>query len=92
MANTKWCHFRDYVYGLDTTEFDDDLMVILYDTKEEAEESLRDYIDGVNHAHEIGDVYEPYQDDVSVREVTLSEGEGVIVDSITQVRYSIFGN
>lgn len=91
--NIKWCIFRDYIYGLDTTEFNSETgKVVLYDTKKWANQSLKDYIHDVNYAHAIGYMEEPYQNDCEVRKVRVLEDEGVIVDYLTHVRYNLIND
>jgi hypothetical protein len=65
----KYALKREYIYGWDYAEFDEDEKPILYDTKEDAEEELQQYIKDVNHAHAIGDMSEPYQNDLIIEEV-----------------------
>lgn len=66
---------REFIYGWDFTEFEEgeegDIESILrepiiYDTKEEADKSLAEYVDDINHAFKIGNMDSPYDDDCKV--------------------------
>lgn len=60
---------REFIYGWDDTEFDDNEEVITYDTPEEAQASLDDHIKDVNDAYAKGDMDSPYEDDMKVVEI-----------------------
>ena len=72
MAKKKYCMAREFLYGWDYTEFDDNGNVITYSTKKEAEKELRDYINDVNEAHKNGDLSDPYSDDCKIVEFPLN--------------------
>ncbi len=59
---------REFSYGLDYTEFSDDngLIPIVYATKKEAEDSLKEYISDVNEAFKLGHMDAPYEDDCKI--------------------------
>jgi hypothetical protein len=71
---------REFIYGWDFTEFEEadsdvysnhngEETPIIYDTKEEADKSLADYIKEVNYAFEQGHMDSPYDDDCKVFKV-----------------------
>ena len=64
--NRIYVLLREFIYGLDTTEFGDDGKVITYDSRVEAEASLEEYVQDVNHAYEEGMMDSPYEKDVQV--------------------------
>lgn len=59
----------EFLYGWDDMEFDDDEKVVTYSTKKEAEQSLIEYMDDVNEAHEQGYTNSPFEDNCLVVEV-----------------------
>lgn len=72
---------REFIYGWDFTEFEEadsdvysnengEETPIIYDTKEEADKSLADYIKEVNYAFKIGNMDSPYDDDCKVFNLT----------------------
>jgi len=86
---TKFVMFRDFIYGLDVTEFGENEKVVLYDTRAEAEESLKEYITDVNVAYKTGDMDEPYQNDIEIREVVVYDDEGYLEDVETNKRFNL---
>ena len=79
---SKFVHVREYIYGWDFTERPPDGKVFLHDTYEEALDELKDYIRSINHAFEIGDMSEPYQNDCSIAEVEVTpDGEVKLLSS-----------
>lgn len=87
-GDTKFVMFREFIYGLDVSEFCEG-WVVLYDTKEEAEESLKEYIDDTNDAYQNGDLEEPYQNDMEIREVILYLSDDCIEDVETKRRFNL---
>lgn len=69
MKDKIYVLLREFIYGLDTTEFGDDGQVITYKTKAEAQKSKADYIKDVNAAYKGGDMDSPYQKDIEIAEV-----------------------
>jgi hypothetical protein len=65
---------REFIYGLDFTEHDDDENVIVYHDKLQAEKELKDYNDACNDAYDKGYMDIP-DDDCMVVEVVL-EADG----------------
>lgn len=76
----KWVLLREYIYGFDVTEYDDDGIVILYDTEEEASKELDDYINDVNEAYKQGNMEFPYENDIKVEKVYVDQEKGVLID------------
>lgn len=69
----SYVHMREFIYGLDYTEHDENEEVILYSSKAEAQLELDLYINEVNEAFELGNMDEPYQNDCSVMAVDVYE-------------------
>ncbi len=65
---TIYLHIREFIYGWDWTETDENENVVFYNTREEAESELNTYIQDVNREHQNGNIDEPYQDDCKVAE------------------------
>lgn len=66
---------REFIYGWDFTEFEEGEdgevgEIVFYDTKEEADKSLAEYVDDINHAFKIGNMDSPYDDDCKVFNLT----------------------
>lgn len=57
---------REFIYGWDFTEFDDNDNVYMHDTFEEAQHSLREMVADMNTAYTNGDMDEPYQGDCEI--------------------------
>lgn len=66
-------HKREFGYGWDFTEFDEHGRIVTYETEEEANALLSEYIKETNEAYKNGDLSDPYQDDVKVFAVTPEE-------------------
>jgi hypothetical protein len=62
---------REFIYGWDYAEFSDDNGTdpVVYTSKSEAEESLKEYIDDVNEAYKEGHMDAPYEDDCKIVKV-----------------------
>jgi hypothetical protein len=83
--NNTYAIARKFIYGLDFTEYDEDVNVIVYHNKLQAERELKDYIDSCNHAYDKGYTETPYDDDCIVVEVTLeADGYTIIKNSNEQ--------
>lgn len=63
---------REYIYGLDVTEFNEEGEAILYPDRKDADKSLRDYQRDVNLAFIAGDMDAPYDNDCEIAEVEFS--------------------
>ena len=87
--NIKWVMFREFIYGLDVTEFDENEVVVLYDTEGEADQSLKEYINDVNVDYQEGNLDEPYQNDIEIRKVTVYNDEGYMEDVETKQRFNL---
>ena len=76
MKEIYYAQIREFSYGLDWTEFGDDNgeEIIVYETKEQADADLREYIKDVNEAYKDGFMDEPYQDDIHIFPVTVEDG------------------
>ena len=61
---------RNFSYGWDFTEFDEDDKVVIYYAHSLAKKSLEEYINDVNYAFDVGNMDEPYQDDCKIEEIT----------------------
>lgn len=81
--------FREFIYGLDVTEFDENEEVVLYDTEAAADQSLKEYINDVNVAYQKGDLDEPYQNDIEIREVEVYSIVGYLEDVKTKQRFNL---
>jgi len=73
MNKNKFALKRNFIYGYDFTEIDDQEHIVFYDSLEDAQSSLDSYIDDVNEAFENGDISEPYDDDVIIVEIPYNE-------------------
>ena len=71
---TKYAMVREFIYGWDWSEFSDDegVIPIIYNTREDAQASLDEYIRDVNESHYLGYVDEPYQNDMAIAEVKFN--------------------
>lgn len=73
MNKNKFALKRNFIYGYDFTEIDDQERIIFYDSLEDAQTSLDSYIDDVNDAFKNGDLSEPYNDDIIIVEIPYNE-------------------
>lgn len=69
---TKYAIVREFIYGWDWSDFDEDGQTIIYDNKEDAQASLDEYIRDVNESHDLGYIDEPYQHDMAIAEVKFN--------------------
>ena len=70
----KYALVREFIYGWDWSEFSDDdgVIPVIYNTKEDAQASLDEYIRDVNESHDLGYIDEPYQHDMAIAEVKFN--------------------
>ena len=72
----KFVIVREYIYGWDFSEWDEDGIVVLHDTEQEAKDELTSYAEECNQSFSCGMMDEPYQNDMSVAEVDVTpDGE-----------------
>ena len=71
---TKYAMVRDFIYGWDWSEFSDDegVIPVIYNTREEAQASLDEYIEDVNDAYKSGNMDCEYQNDMAIAEVKFN--------------------
>jgi hypothetical protein len=70
----KFAMIRNYAYGWDWTEWDENENIILYDTEEEAQNELASYIEEENNHFEMGHTPHPYQNDCAIAPVHIHNG------------------
>ena len=73
---TKYAMVREFIYGWDWSEFSDDegVIPVIYNTREEAQASLDEYIKDVNDAYKSGNLEREYADenDMAIAEVKFN--------------------
>jgi hypothetical protein len=71
---TKYAMVREFLYGWDWSEFDENGQPIIYDNKKKAQASLDEYIKDVNDAYKSGNLQREYADenDMAIAEVKFN--------------------